>query len=226
MSTIPQTYTPLTVGHIETSLIMLFDPGTVNGTQTGNWRALQPGDFISTINFPSGVSVGIDDVAVTGGQISLVGTSNVNVTNALLATSGNSSIVNTPNVVAVGGFLGLTGSSTVSLTGIPGLLTVTNQQYSTVNNSTPSGSLVTIVTGGMAANPARKQLYAQVVGTGAPLYMAFNSNAASATNFNVLLKADSTAFAGNGGVFTDAGNYTGPVMVSGNVGCQFILWQA
>lgn len=96
--------------------------------------------------------------------------------------------------------------------------------FASVSNSAISGSMATFTTGVLLANPYRDRLYAQVVGSGGPLYIAYNGSPASATNFNVLLAAASTDIGTNGGVLTE-NNYTGPVSVSGFIGCRFILWE-
>lgn len=97
--------------------------------------------------------------------------------------------------------------------------------YSTVSNTLPTGSMTAISAGlAFAANPGRKEVYAQVIGSGGPLYIAFSSAAASQTNVNVLLKPASSDFGQDGGIW-DSTTYTGPVSISGAVGCRFILWQ-
>lgn len=97
--------------------------------------------------------------------------------------------------------------------------------YSTVSATLPTGSMTSISAGlAFAANASRKEVYAQVIGSGGPLYIAFSNAAASQSNVNVLLKAASSDYGTDGGVW-DSTTYQGPVSVSGAVGCRFILWQ-
>lgn len=207
---------------------------------SGAWRPVSPGDLSSTLTLTgSGINVIVDDVNVSGGQIAISNTPGVIIQNAVVPVSGFSTLTNTSINVAVTGSptVTITGISSVGINGnvstvsaggyvgITGVVSVTNNEYSTVSNSTVSGSNSSITTGqALPSNAARNNLYIQVVGTGSPLYVAYGNTAASQTNFNVLLKADSAPYAGNGGVLTDDA-YLGSVMVSGSAGCLFTIWQ-
>ncbi len=96
--------------------------------------------------------------------------------------------------------------------------------YATVSNSTLSGSMSAITTGqALAANANRKQFYAQVVGSGSPLWLSYNG-AASNLNWNAALKAATNSFIPDGGTLAD-GDYKGAVFVSGYIGCLFTIWE-
>lgn len=73
-------------------------------------------------------------------------------------------------------------------------------------------------------NAGRKVAYFQVVASGAPLYVAYNSGPAGTGNFNILLAASTTTPGANGGVLVEQ-NYIGDISVSGAAGCQFVAWQ-
>lgn len=79
------------------------------------------------------------------------------------------------------------------------------------------------------ANAGRKAAYLQVIGSGGPLFVAYNSGPAGTNNFNVLLKPAtvSTAFpqGSDGGVLVET-NWQGDISVSGAPLCQFIAWAA
>lgn len=97
--------------------------------------------------------------------------------------------------------------------------------YSAVSTSAISGSMGSITTGiALQSTPGRKEAYTQVVGSGGPLYLLFGTAAASATNFNVLLKAASTDGGADGGIWSSE-RYKGPVSCSGYIGCRFTIWQ-
>ncbi len=111
------------------------------------------------------------------------------------------------------------------LPAVGGSVTANPPTYSTISNSTPSGSAGSVTTGVMLGNtPTRKEAYAQVIGSGGPVYIAFNGNAASTTNFNVILKAASSDPGADGGIW-DNTSYTGPVSFSGGAGARWIVWQ-
>lgn len=115
----------------------------------------------------------------------------------------------------------------IETSGVQYLASISGQKssYSTVSNSTVSGSMSVFTTGlALPSTSTRKEAYIQVVGSGSPLYLAFNTTVASQANFNVILKAASSDFGTDGGVWTSE-RYTGPVSVSGFIGCRFSAWQ-
>lgn len=115
---------------------------------------------------------------------------------------------------------------TGSLNAVTGnFIPVETPAYSTVSATLPTGSMTSITAGlAFAANASRKEVYAQVIGSGGPLFIAFSNAAASATNFNVLLKSASSDPGADGGSWV-SNTYQGPISVSGTVGCRFIIWQ-
>lgn len=119
-----------------------------------------------------------------------------------------------------------TGNLSVALDKTGDSVTAYPPQFSSVSTSVPSGSLSASTTGvALAANTVRKEFYIQAIGTGSPLYIAFNGNAVSPTNLNVVLKAASASYAGDGGLLSNT-TYQGPVTVSGAIGCLFTVWEA
>lgn len=100
----------------------------------------------------------------------------------------------------------------------------------TASNYVPSGGgaiVSAIVTGNIfAANPLRIQSYIQVIGSGGPLYVKFGDAPASTGSFSVLLKAATSDFGTDGGVWSDNGFWRGAVSVSGGIGTRFISWEA
>ena len=100
----------------------------------------------------------------------------------------------------------------------------------TTSNYVPSGAGAAgaaIVTGNiLLANPNRIQSYIQVIGSGGPLYVKFGDAPASTGSFSVLLKAATSDFGTDGGVWSDNGFWKGSVSVSGNIGTRFICWEA
>lgn len=124
-----------------TSFGYLYDPSLLlytNSAQlygTGGFRPAAVADFAANISV-SGLNLTVGNVTVTGGQISLIGTSPVLITNPVVATSGFSTIVGTPtflvgntgpiavsgnfgssssSVLVTGGFVGITGSPLVTI---------------------------------------------------------------------------------------------------------------
>lgn len=101
----------------------------------------------------------------------------------------------------------------------------TPNPYVTVTNAAVSGTMTAPITGvALPANAGRNAFYIQVVGSGGPLWVAFNSQMPNSGNVAVLLKAATTDFGADGGVLAGDG-YAGDVCVSGTVGCRFIAWQ-
>lgn len=121
-----------------------------------------------------------------------------------------------PSATQTGGANTVTGNWTANVA----------PQFNSVSSSTPSGSASAITTGiALAQNLDRREFYIQVVGSGSPLYVAFNSNTAGTGNFNVLLKAASSTFGTDGGTLSNT-SYQGPVSVSGDALCYFSIWEA
>lgn len=162
---------------------------------TGAWRPAVPGDFSSTLFLTgTGISVAVDDIAMTGGYI----------------TDGSMKVA-------------VTGAPVVTITGV---VQVSDSQFTTVTNSTVSGSMNTMTTGqALPLNAARNQFYAQVLGSGGPLYLVYGTSAAGTGNCNVVLKAASAWPGSDGGILVDDA-YNGAVTISGGIGCMFTIWQA
>lgn len=226
-------YNAGSAGQLTSSLPQIFDPNQVasDGNSTGVWRAYQTTDLTNiTI---SGVVVEVGSVAVTGvptvilsgaptvtpiftGAPSITIANNPNVGFVIGSVVGLSG---SPNVTNNGGFVGITGTHPVSLTGS------NNTAFASVSTAAPSGSMSSIITGmGLAANSNRKKFYAQVIGSGAPLWISYNGLGASSGNFNVLLKASSADPGTDGGTISDA-DFKGAVFISGGNACRFVLWE-
>lgn len=166
----PRLFNGQTVGQVRTSLLDLFDPAQVStdGGTTGMWRAATPADFAANVSISGGLSVSVGNVAVTGGQLSLIGTSSVLVTNPLLATSGTTTIVGTPTVTisnpilavsgnfggggstagsvsVTGGYLGITGTPSFLIAN--GVVPVSGSFTSTPGNTAVTGGQITIAGG-------------------------------------------------------------------------------
>jgi hypothetical protein len=80
------------------------------------------------------------------------------------------------------------------------------------------------------ANAGRKAAYLQVIGSGGPLFVAYNSGPAGTGNFNVLLKPATVSaafgpFGSDGGILVEQ-NYLGDISVSGSALCHFLAWSA
>ncbi len=193
-----------------TSFDYLYDPNlVVTNTNnnvpigTGGFRPAFTTDFAANINV-SGLSLTVGNVAVTGGQVSLIGTSAVNVTNPVLAVSG---------IVQASTYqVGVTGSPTVVA-----VWSGTN----TVSSTAPSGANGTA----LSANNNRSTWFLQNHATGtSPLYVKFGA-AASAQSFNFILKPASSAGIGDGGSFIDdGGRWKGIVAVSGQ-NPSYSVWE-
>lgn len=116
----------------------------------------------------------------------------------------------------------------VTLSGtITGLITTIPANATVTNNYVQSGSATntTLLTGQiLAANPARVQTYIQVIGSGGPLYVKLGAAPASQQSFSLILKAGSTDFSTDGGVWTDNGFWKGIVSISGQT--RAIFWEA
>lgn len=105
-------------------------------------------------------------------------------------------------------------------------VTLTPVTYTVTSSTAPLGSLSIMTTGVILPyTSSRKIAYFQVVGSGAPLYVSYNSGPTSTGNFNVLLAAASTQLGADGGVLIEQ-QYLGDIAVSGAAGCQFVAWQA
>lgn len=99
----------------------------------------------------------------------------------------------------------------------------------TTSNYTPSGNGINpgILTGNvLLSNPNRIQSYIQVIGSGGPLYVKLGSAPASTGSFSVLLKAATSDFGTDGGVWSDNGFWKGDVSISGGLGTRIIAWEA
>lgn len=92
------------------------------------------------------------------------------------------------------------------------------------SNYASSGNAGTLVAGQvLAANPNRTQAYIQNVGTGGPLYVKLGPPSASQQSFSLVLKAASSEFGPDGGIWVSDGFWTGPVSASGTT--RFISWE-
>lgn len=106
----------------------------------------------------------------------------------------------------------------VGFTGYRGLnFSNLDDNGSNMSNSAPSSSNGTVLN----ANNFRKELFIQNLNTGI-LYVDYGINAAP-NNFNVILAANSSVNAGDGGSLNDL-NYTGIVSVSG-LNPVYIAWE-
>lgn len=110
------------------------------------------------------------------------------------------------------------------------LVTSVSQPYSTISSSIPSGSATVMTTGVcFPADAGRKAAYLQVIGSGGPLFVAYNSGPAGTGNFNVLLKPATVSaafpFGADGGVLMET-NWQGSISVSGAPLCHFLAWAA
>jgi hypothetical protein len=219
---------PFNTQHAVQSFQLFWDPALVwyNGEKlnTGGWRPPMPADFAA--------SVSVSSVAVTGGSINIA--NNVTVGNTVTT---NSNITNAAPIAVSGVMVGDFNSTTTNqlLSGISGQLTsnvnaaawvtgnVTTQTagVSTVLAKGPSGTFPYTgmdssyrVTGQVfGVNLARTMLFLQNVHTGLPLYVALNANAASTSNFSMILNP--STFEGRGGSSFADDHYRGAVCVSG-----------
>lgn len=216
----PRLFNGQSVGQIGTSFGMLFDPNqaSTDGATTGMWRALHPSDFAASLNISGGISATVDDIAVTGGQISLIGTSSVLVTNSVVPISGQ---VNTYNAQELALLSGISGA-------LNGNLTVTTWTASTGTASAATLSGVATANFGVALpnNPNRRAWYIQNLSTGV-LLVNFSATIPTTGSFNVLLKGGTNSMDGIGASWSDSpAIYTGPVAVSGLASvCPYICWQ-
>lgn len=182
----------------------LYDPSLTwssnNQVFTGGFRPIFPTDLAANISL-SGVSLSIGAVAVTGGQIAISNTPNVNIVNSVVPVSGNTTIIN--SVVPVSGNV------------------IASYPFSTnVSTSTPSGSNGLALIG----NQGRKTWFVQNHSTGGALFVRFGASA-STQNYNVVLKSASDVFAADGGTFSDDGaRWRGDVYCSGQ-NPNYIIWE-
>ena len=79
--------------------------------------------------------------------------------------------------------------------------------------------------GWLPANNGRAQIYAQVVGSGGPLWISLDGRPADSGNFQLVLKPATTDMGADGGVWSDTA-FQGPVFVSGANLCKFVLWES
>jgi hypothetical protein len=105
-------------------------------------------------------------------------------------------------------------------------VTSQSQPYTIISSpsffSAPVGSGVS---GWLPANNGRTQSYAQVVGSGSPLYVSLNGQPASTGNFHVLLKPSAADMGADGGVWSNT-SFRGPIFASGASLCKFVLWES
>lgn len=128
-------------------------------------------------------------------------------------------------LVAIGD-ANITGNLSVVLDKTGDSVTAYPPQFTTVSSSTISGSMSAATTGvALPSNTNRKEFYVQVIGSGSPLFLAFNGNSVSSTNLNVMLKAATSSYGADGGLLSNQ-TYQGPVCVSGGIGCLFTIWEA
>jgi hypothetical protein len=205
----------------------LYDPNLVQNINgilvTGGSRPITPTDLSSSVSISGGLTANVGNVAVTG-------TTNVNIVNPVVPISGIVTVNGGSS--SSNGAVQITGNSVVGISGTPnvnivnsaplnvtGILSIYSPGNS-VTNSTPSGS------NGLAiqANALRKTWFIQNLATGSsPLFIRLG-NPASSQNFNILLKAASSSFEGDGGSFIDDGpKWTGAVYVSGQHP-NFVSW--
>ncbi len=98
--------------------------------------------------------------------------------------------------------------------------------YTSIPAHSISGSAGAATTGVvLPANAGRKIAFIQVLGSGSPLYVAYNNRLPGQNNCDVLLKAASSDFGTDGGVLVE-NNYVGDISVSGAAGCTFSCWYA
>ncbi len=101
----------------------------------------------------------------------------------------------------------------------------TPNPYGIVSNQIFTGSATAALGGTLFASSVGKlPFFVQVVGTGGPLYLAYNSLPAGTGNFSVVLKPASATYGGDGGTLLETA-YTGPVTCSGSADCRFVAWQ-
>ncbi len=101
----------------------------------------------------------------------------------------------------------------------------TPNPYAIVSNQIFTGNAVSAVGGVLfPSSVGRLPFFIQVVGSGAPLYVAYNGQPAGTGNFSVVLKPASATYGGDGGTLLETA-YTGPVTVSGAADCRFVAWQ-
>ncbi len=86
-----------------------------------------------------------------------------------------------------------------------------------------SGLNTAFTTGVFPANPLRKSLNVQNVGSGGPLFIALNAGPASMTNFHRALAAAPSHF-GAGGTFVDV-SWTGALAYSGQAFVWANIWE-
>lgn len=104
-------------------------------------------------------------------------------------------------------------------------VSTSSRSFSTVSHSAPFGG--TGYLGSISLfnqNAGRSEMFIQVVGSGSNLFVAFNAQPASHSNFNAILKAASDTYEADGGTLWERG-YIGPVTVSGGIECRFIAWE-
>lgn len=105
-----------------------------------------------------------------------------------------------------------------------GMWQANTKGYGVASSPTVSGSMAAITTGiGLQSNPNRRTLYAQVIGSGGPLWLGYGV-APSSQAFHIALAAASADPGMNGGILTDI-DYKGAVFVSGTIGCRYTLWE-
>lgn len=201
----PRLFHSTAVGNLTASENWIFDPFQVasDNNATGMWRALTPQDFQVTVD-----SVNISGINIATDQLEG------------MVTSGAQYLANISGRLSGTLVFAQTGSNTTAF------------GTTSVQGSSISGSMSTITTGlALAANPTRKSFYAQVIGSGGPLWLAYNNAAASSTNWHVALKAASSDQPAirdpgmDGGNLSDS-DFKGPVYVSGFIGCRFNIWEA
>lgn len=101
----------------------------------------------------------------------------------------------------------------------------TPNPYTIVSNQIYSGSANAAVGGILfPSSVGRLPFFIQVVGSGAPLYVAYNGAPAGTGNFSVVLKAATSTYGADGGTWLESA-YAGPVTVSGAIECRFVAWQ-
>lgn len=192
---IPRTYSANSAGNIMSSFTQLFDR---TGVQY---------DSVTNVPYQTGIWRALEpsDLAPT---ISAINISGIN--------------------IAVDQLEGMVSSGAQYLAFISGAQAFLSGQqshtYTTVSSSSISGSMSAITTGiGLQANALRKKVYAQVIGSGGPLWLGYGA-APSAQSFNVALKAASSDPGMDGGTLSDS-DYRGAILVSGYIGCRYTLWE-
>lgn len=114
--------------------------GSPGAPITGAWRPTSVGDFGSTITLTgSGISVLVDDVAVTGGFIAISNNPGVTILNGILPVSGSVNATTVNPIAVTGGFIvaGYTGVQPVSIS------SATNPVYITGVGFSPTFQTIT-----------------------------------------------------------------------------------